>query len=233
MNTESSTPGTPVTEDVADVADPAETPAEETFGMGSAPGSAPRRPGGKKRALGVLVAVALLAGGTALGTTLPDPKASDAYRSLADARAGAESERDTLRSDYDSLKSDYEALQAGMADKEAKVQARETEVGQAEAAVKSAEAAVKKREESVTAAEKQKAANTVSDGTWTVGKDITAGTYRATADVGSSCYWGIYETGSNGGNIIENDLPGGGRPSVALSAGQDFKSSRCGTWQKQ
>lgn len=73
----------------------------------------------------------------------------------------------------------------------------------------------------------------MSDGTWTVGKDIAAGTYRATADVGSSCYWGIYETGSNGGNIIENDLPGGGRPSVALSAGQDFKSSRCGTWTRQ
>jgi hypothetical protein len=74
---------------------------------------------------------------------------------------------------------------------------------------------------------------TVSDGTWTVGSDIAAGTYRATADVGSSCYWGIYETGSNGSNIIENDIPGGGRPSVALSAGQDFKSSRCGTWTKQ
>ncbi|WP_251045760.1 hypothetical protein [Arthrobacter sp. ISL-5] len=226
MNTESSTPGTPVTEDVAD---PAETPAVELAG----PGAVPRRPSRKKRVLGVLVAVALLAGGTALGSTFPDPKASDAYRSLADARAGAESERDSIRSGYDSIKSDYETLQAGMADKETKVQARETEVGQAEAAVKSAEAAVKKREEAVTAAEKTKAANTVSDGTWTVAKDITAGTYRATADVGSSCYWGIYETGSNGGNIIENDLPGGGRPSVALSAGQDFKSSRCGTWQKQ
>jgi hypothetical protein len=230
MNTENSTPGVPVPEDVAN---PAETPAGESFGTGSAPGPAPRRPGRKKRVLGVLMAGALLAGGTALGATLPDPKASDAYRSLADAKAGTESERDSIRSDYDSLKSDYETLQAGMADKEAKVQARETEVGEAEAAVKSAQAAVKKREEAVTGAEKQKAANTVSDGTWTVGKDITAGTYRATADVGSSCYWGIYETGSNGGNIIENDLPGGGRPSVALSAGQDFKSSRCGTWQKQ
>jgi hypothetical protein len=230
MYTESSTPGTPVTKEVAN---PAETPTGEPSGTGSAPDPAPRRPGRKKRVLSVLLAGALLVGGAAVGTTLPDPKASDAYRSLADARAGAESELDSIRSDYDSLKSDYETLQAGVADKEAKVQARETEVGQAEAAVKSAEAAVKKREEAVTAAEKTKAANTVADGTWTVGKDITAGTYRATADVGSSCYWGIYETGSNGGNIIENDLPGGGRPSVALSAGQDFKSSRCGTWQKQ
>ncbi|QSZ55641.1 hypothetical protein [Paenarthrobacter ureafaciens] len=205
--------------------------APETEPAGASKSS--RRASRGKQVLGALVAGALLAGGTAFGTTLPDPTSSEAYRSVADAKAGAESERDTLWSDYDSLQSDYKALQGGIADKEAKVQARETEVGKAEAAVKSAEAAVKKREEAVTAAEKQKAANTMSDGTWTVGRDIAAGMYRATADVGSSCYWGIYETGSNGSNIIENDLPGGGRPSVTLSAGQDFKSSRCGTWTRQ
>lgn len=224
MKTENTTPapGTDHTETAL---------AVETEPAGT--GKSPRRTDRKKQVLGVLLAGVLLAGGTAFGTTLPEPTSSEAYRSLADAKAGAESERDSLQSDYDSLKADYETLQGGIADKEAKVQARETEVDKAESAVKSAEAAVKKREEAVTAAEKQKAANTVSDGTWTVGKDIAAGTYRATADVGSSCYWGIYETGSNGSNIIENDIPGGGRPSVALSAGQDFKSSRCGTWTKQ
>lgn len=226
MNIENSTTPVPGSEEAGT---PPAAPREAPTG----PGAAQRRPGRGKRVFGVLAAVVLLAGGITLGTTLPDPKASDEYRALADAKAGAESERDSIRSDYDSVKLDYDTLQAGLADKEAKVQAREAEVGKAEAAVKSAEAAVKKRESAVTAAEKEKAANTLSDGTWTVGKDITAGTYGATTDVGSSCYWGIYETGSNGGNIIENDLPGGGRPSVALSAGQDFKSSRCGTWQKQ
>lgn len=225
MKTENTMQGAPSTDHAGPVLAPGTVPA----GPNAAPPS--RRRG--KQFLGVLLAGVLLVGGTAFGTTRPDPKSSEAYRAVADAKAGAESERDALRSDYDSLKSDYETLQAGIANKEAKVQARETEVGKAEAAVKSAETAVKKREEAVTAAEKEKAANTVSDGTWTVGKDITAGTYRATADVGSSCYWGIYETGSNGGNIIENDLPGGGHPSVALSAGQDFKSSRCGTWTRQ
>ncbi|MET3934918.1 hypothetical protein [Arthrobacter sp. OAP107] len=225
MKTENSQPVLPGTDHAGTVLAPETEPARA--------GISPRRPGRGKQVLGVLLAGVLLAGGTAFGTTLPDPKSSDVYRAVSDAKAGAESERESLRTDYDSLKSDYETLQAAIADKEAKVQARESEVGKAEAAVKSAEAAVKKREEAVTAAEKQKAANSVSDGTWTVGKDIAAGTYRATADVGSSCYWGIYETGSNGGNIIENDLPGGGRPSVALSAGQDFKSSRCGTWTRQ
>lgn len=224
MKTENTTPA-PGTEHAGTALEP----EAESAGTGKSP----RRTGRKKQVLGVLLTGVLVAGGTTFGTTLPDPKASEAYRSMADEKAGAESERDSLRSDYDSLKSDYAVLQSGIADKEAKVHARETEVGKAEAAVKTAEAAVKKREEAVTAAEKEKAANTVSDGTWTVGKDIAAGTYRATADVGSSCYWGIYETGSNGSNIIENDIPGGGRPAVALSAGQDFKSSRCGTWTRQ
>jgi hypothetical protein len=131
------------------------------------------------------------------------------------------------------MKSKYDTLQNGISDREAKVTARETEVGKADAAVKTAEAAVKVREDAVTGAEKTKAANTVGDGTWTVGKDIEPGTYRAAAAVGSTCYWGIYQSGTNGSKIIENDIPGGGRPVVTLSAGQDFNSTRCGKWEKQ
>lgn len=92
---------------------------------------------------------------------------------------------------------------------------------------------MKKREDAVTVAEKQKAANTVREGTWTVGVDIEPGTYRTDAEVSSSCYWGIYRTGSNGSDIIDNDIVSGGRPTVTLSAGQDFKTTRCGAWTKQ
>ena len=106
-------------------------------------------------------------------------------------------------------------------------------MGAAEKKLGEAEAAVKKREAAVSGAEAKKAQNTVGDGTWTVGRNIDPGTYVATADVGSTCYWGIYASGSNGADIIQNDLPGGGRPSVTLSAGQDFKTSRCGSWTKQ
>ena len=73
---------------------------------------------------------------------------------------------------------------------------------------------------------------TIDDGTWTVGIDFAAGKYRTTATVGSSCYWGIYKSGTNGDEIIANDIPGGGRPTVTLKAGQDFKTQRCGTWEK-
>jgi hypothetical protein len=191
------------------------------------------KPARKRKMLPMVGVLALLVGAVGLGTTLPDPKSSDAYMALAGEKASVESDRDSAKASYESMKAKYDNLQNGMAAREAKVTAKEGEVGKADAAVKTAEAAVKVREDAVTGAEKTKAANTIGDGTWTVGTDIEPGTYRAAADVGSSCYWGIYATGSNGSNIIDNDLPGGGRPSVAISAGQDFKSSRCGKWEKQ
>ena len=187
----------------------------------------------KKSVLLAGAAVVLFAGGIAFGTALPDPKTSEAYKSLAGEKSTVEIERDAALSSYASLKGKYDTLESGMASRESKVAAKEADVGKADAAVKTAEAAVKAREEAVTGAEKAKAANTVGDGTWTVGTDIEPGTYRAAAAVGSTCYWGIYRSGSNGGDIIENDIPGGGRPVVTLSAGQDFNSTRCGKWEKQ
>lgn len=142
-------------------------------------------------------------------------------------------EKEGLQSDLKKLQARYDSLDAGIKGREAKVQAREGAVATADAAVKTADAAVKKREEAVKAAEKTKAANTIKEGTWTVGVDLEPGTYRANSDVASGCYWGIYRTGSNGSDIVDNDIVSGGRPSVTLSAGQDFKSSRCGTWSKQ
>ncbi|WP_051479128.1 hypothetical protein [Arthrobacter sp. H5] len=194
----------------------------------------------KKAAVVVLVAAAVLTGATLVGTAMPDPKTSEAYRSLTEEKQSVEAELAAAESSYGSLEGSYTTLRDGISDREDKVAAREAEVEEASAAVKgseegvkAAEAAVKKREDAVSGAEDQKAANTISDGTWTVGTDIEPGTYRSAADVGSSCYWGIYESGTNGSNIIENDIPGGGRPTVTLSAGQDFNSTRCGDWEKQ
>lgn len=75
-------------------------------------------------------------------------------------------------------------------------------------------------------------AATIKAGTWTVGDDIPAGTYRSSG-VTSMCYWEISKTGTNGSDIIANDLPSGGRPQVTLKKGQDFKTSEeCGVWSK-
>ncbi len=210
------------------------TPDNPTFPEAATEQPAPARNSSrKKRALLAAAAVVLVAGGVAFGTALPDPKTSDAYTTLLGEKETVEIERDAALSSYASVKGKYDSLQSGITGRESKVSARETEVGKADAAVKTAEAAVKAREEAVTGAEKAKAANTVSDGTWTVGSDIEPGTYKAVAAVGSTCYWGIYRSGSNGGDIIENDIPGGGRPVVTLSPGQDFNSTRCGKWEKQ
>lgn len=157
---------------------------------------------------------------------MPDPTDSKEFIALS-------SEKEAVQSDLGKLQARFATLDAGIKSREAKIQTREDAVTKADAALKTADAAVKKREESITAAEKTKAANTIKEGTWTVGVDLEPGTYRANTDVVSGCYWGIYRTGSNGSDIVDNDIVTGGRPSVTLSAGQDFKTSRCGTWSKQ
>lgn len=63
-----------------------------------------------------------------------------------------------------------------------------------------------------------------------VGEDVPAGTYRAQTDVaGMDCYW-MKSSDAEGSNIIDNDLPSGGRPQVTLKRGQWFVSNRCATW---
>jgi hypothetical protein len=72
----------------------------------------------------------------------------------------------------------------------------------------------------------------IPDGTWNVGADIPAGTYRTTR-AGSDCFWEI-KSGTNGSNdsgIVDNQL-GGGPWTVALRAGQDFETDGCGSWTK-
>lgn len=75
----------------------------------------------------------------------------------------------------------------------------------------------------------------ITDGIWVVGEDIPAGTYKVTAAVDSNamCYWSITKSGSNGDNIISNDLPKGGFPKVILKNGQDFNTQDCGAWAKR
>jgi hypothetical protein len=123
------------------------------------------------------------------------------------------------------------------ADAAAELKAREDAVvkSEAESAAKlvQREEAVKAREAAVTGAEKTAAANTITEGIWTIGKDIVPGTYRTAKALTSSCYWSITRTGSNGGDIIENDGPKGGFPMVVLSEGQTFENNGCGDWKKQ
>jgi hypothetical protein len=89
------------------------------------------------------------------------------------------------------------------------------------------------REAAVTAVEQQIAADSIREGTWTVGVDVAPGTYRTEAAVTGRCYWAITRSGTNGSDIVQNDNVSGGFPTVTLREGQDFENSRCGTFIKQ
>jgi hypothetical protein len=75
----------------------------------------------------------------------------------------------------------------------------------------------------------------MEDGTFTVGKDIAAGTYQVSVPAGANgvhnCYW---ERTSPQGATIQNNYvtfaPQG--PVVTIHAGEGFVSQRCGSWNK-
>lgn len=71
---------------------------------------------------------------------------------------------------------------------------------------------------------------TIREGTWMVGEDVKPGRYRSMNEISpeASCYWEITKSG----DIIDNDLPTGGRATVTLVKGQQFKTERCGEWVK-
>lgn len=87
----------------------------------------------------------------------------------------------------------------------------------------------KKQLETLTGQVEQAKRNSVSAGVWQVGKDIEAGTYRATSAVGDDCYWEV----KAGDSIVQNDIPGGGYPEVTVTDGQQLKIYSCGTFAKQ
>ncbi|MGP9837188.1 hypothetical protein [Arthrobacter sp. 179] len=186
----------------------------------------------RKWIAGTSVAVVLMGAGAWAGSASTDPTSSEQYASLQSELATTAAERDSVQEQLDETTSDYETLSGEIDDRELAADEKEAALGQRSEELDEQQGAVKKREKAVGAAEKEKAANTVTGGTWTVGLDIAAGTYRANEPVDSECYWAIMRTGSNG-DLIENDIPGGGRPSVTLSKGQDFNTSRCGSWTKQ
>lgn len=87
----------------------------------------------------------------------------------------------------------------------------------------------RKQLETLTGQVEQAKRNSVSDGVWQVGKDIEAGTYRATSPVGDDCYWEV----KAGDSIVQNDIPGGGYPEVTVTDGQQLKIYSCGTFARQ
>ena len=134
------------------------------------------------------IGIGAAGGSSALGGSTKEP--TPAPTVTVDPSAAKEAELDKIAADLDEIAAGQGKVNEELAAWEAELAAREQAVGTAEA---------------------EAASNTITDGTWTVGVDITPGTYRSNG-ASADCYWAITATGSNGADIIKNDLPGGGRP---------------------
>ncbi|RBY86784.1 hypothetical protein DQ240_08210 [Blastococcus sp. TF02A-26] len=167
-------------------------------------------------AVGAVIAVAAL-----------DPTTSDEYRDLEGRMAAEQSQAsEAQRATEDEARSAVESAEASASAAAASASQYADELAQRDAEVSA-------REQAVAVVEQRIAATSIGQGTWTVGRDIEPGTYRTAQAVTGDCYWGIYRTGSNGDDIIENDIVTGGFPTVTLSVGQDFENNRCGTFIKE
>lgn len=164
----------------------------------------------------------------------------------ADAPSAAPAESGPSTSEVEDLRSQLDAAEERAAAAEGQLQdalaaaeeasedadAKTANIAEREAKLAELEEALAAREAELIADEEAKAAGTFGIGTWTVGVDIEPGTYRLAHEVSETCYWGIYRSGTNKDDIVQNDIVTGGRPSVTLRDGQDFDSG-CGTWEKQ
>lgn len=186
------------------------------------PATTTRRGGRKVWAVGVAaLLVGLLAGaGIGFAATRSDPTQSKQYRTLQAAVTSAEDQREATKESFGAAQ---RAADASLQSANQDLEQRASAVAASESAVASSAAAMSQAQAAINA-------NTISEGTWTVGSDVQPGTYRTRAAVGGTCYW---EVDNASGGIVKNDIVTGGFPTVTLSAGQTFVTERCGDWLKQ
>lgn len=199
--------------------------------------SSPAKDKNKKKRWGLILSSVLVVGalvaGVFWGINIVDPKKSEEYLTLADSHSTLTAEHDKIQTDFDELESGIAGREDAVEERGAALDEQAANLDTRDQELQDAEDKVVAREKAVGKIEVEQLENSVEDGVWTVGDDIKAGTYRTKEAVGSECYWAVLQTGSNGSDIINNGIPGGGRPAVTVKKGQDFESKRCGTWVKQ
>lgn len=185
---------------------------------------------------------------TAFGTAAPDPTSRPQRRrwvwpaatagalvlgvAMGGGGSASSTELDAVTAERDTLAQQLETAEAAVKQAEDELSAKQEDIDAQAAELEARSAALDEREAAITQTEAAVAASQIGIGTWTVGIDIEPGTYRTAEPVASTCYWGIYRSGTNGGDIIENDIVQGGHPTVTLQAGQDFENG-CGVFVKQ
>lgn len=165
--------------------------------------------------------------GAVITLVASDPTSSDEYQELVGQMSAEQSRASSAQ---EATEADAESA---IGSAEASASSAAASASQFVAGLEQREADVTAREQAVNALVQRIAATSIEQGTWTVGRDIEPGTYRTAQAVTGDCYWGIYRSGSNGDDIIENDIVNGGFPTVTLSVGQDFENNGCGTFIKE
>jgi len=221
-----------------DEPDPSTTP---TSGDKAVPAPSPTP--GRRRPRWLVPTITGIVGlviGLAAGGGTADPTASAQFKAVSAKLSTAQTDLTTAQAAVSTIQGGRDAAlgKVGVAEKratdaEAAAKTSQDAVAAREAAVATKEASVAAREQAVGVTEKTVADTTIHEGTWTVGVDIQPGKYRTKAAVTTTCYWGIYKSGTNTDVIIQNDIVTGGVPTVTLSAGQDFDNTGCGDWVKQ
>lgn len=201
------------------------------------PSAVPSKRWSKKKTAALIVGAVLVAGsfagGLFIGIDSVDPRESAEYQSLSDSNEVLQGERDDVQSELDDLEGGIATRESVVEERTTQLDERSTGLDEREEELGSQDKEITAREKAVGKIEVEQAENSVENGVWTVGTDIKAGTYRTKEPVGSDCYWAVLKTGTNGSDIVNNGIPGGGRPTVSVKKGQDFESTRCGTWVKQ
>ncbi len=162
-----------------------------------------------------------MGGGVAAGIVVAstDPTKSPEFQALVE--------------DLDAAEDDVARLADEVTEASGRARTAQSEAAARHAELDEQERQLAEREAAVAAVEQRIASTSIGQGTWTVGRDVEPGTYRTLQAVTGDCYWGIYTSGTNGDDIIQNDIVNGGFPTVTLSVGQDFENNRCGTFVKQ
>ena len=207
----------------------------------TAPGapSSPKPRGRRRWVWPAAVVLAFVFGTVVGGAGGGDPTASAEYTELAGEVDGVRDELGDVQGELDAANARADGAEGRIEGAEAEADARVaeadtrlTELDTRAAELDTREATLVERETAVIATEEHIVATQISNGIWTVGVDIEPGTYRTVEAVTSMCYWAILVSGTNGSDIVDNDLPDGGYPTVTLREGQDFEND-CGVWNQQ
>lgn len=187
-----------------------------------------------KVASAVLLAVGIVLGIGVAAVGQAKPTETAEYQALASRQKSTVEEVAQTQNIVDSLNQqivDKDAEISELEGKNQKLAASQEKVAKDSAAVKKAEKAVAARERAASAAEAAKEANQFEDGTYQVGSDVQAGTYKA--EPGGSCYWARLRDLTGGVNsILANGLPSGPTSVTILPSDTAFESNGCGTWTK-